>query len=373
MLRCTVAVTAALLSAAPALAQVAAPVRSVVHTDSTTVARARALIRARTEGRVPGAQVAVMLDGRTIWSEGFGLADLEQRVAVTPLTRFRIGSISKSLTSAALGLMVEEGRLDLDAPIQRYVPSFPPKPWPITTRELAGHLAGVRHYRGNEFLLNRHFDDVVAGLAVFENDSLLFEPGTRYSYSSYGWNLVSAAVEAAAGQPFLQLMQSRVFGPLGMTRTTPDLLDTLLSNRGRYYDRDSTGMPYTNSPAVDNSYKWAGGGFLSTAEDLCRFGSALLRPGFLRPETVRALWSTQHTRDGRATGYGMGWFVGPDSTGRFTAEHGGGSIGGTAILIIYPDAKLVVTILTNLTGAGGLRTLASDVAHVFFHDPPTAR
>ena len=340
----------------------------VVHTDSATIARARALVQRRIAGAIPGAQVAVWLDGRSIWSEGFGEADLEQAVAVTPLTRFRIGSISKSLTSALLGLLVEEGRLDLDAEVQRYVPAFPRKPWPVTTRQTAGHLAGFRHYRGDEFAISRHYASVTEGLSIFADDSLLFEPGTDYRYSSYGWNLISAVVEGAGGQPFLQQMQARVFEPLGMTRTSPDLLDTLLDRRGRYYDHHAATGPYTNSPAVDNSYKWAGGGFLSTADDLCRFASALLRPGFLSPETVRLLWTSQRTRAGRVTGYGMGWFVGPDSTGRATAEHGGGSIGGTAILMIYPESKLVVAVLTNLTGALSVRTLGSNVARTFFGD-----
>ena len=154
-----------------------------VQSDVAAIGTARAFVLdTMAQLRAPGALITVIRDGVMIWSEGFGFADLEQRVPVTPLTRFRIGSVSKPLTSIALGLLVEEGKLDLDAPVQQYVPDFPVKPWPLTTRQLAGHLAGIRHYRGDEFASARHYDTVRDGLAIFANDSLLFEPGTQYAY-----------------------------------------------------------------------------------------------------------------------------------------------------------------------------------------------
>src|SRR5512143_2593056 len=149
--------------------------------------------------RIPGAQIAVIQDGVLIWSEGFGLADVEQQVPVTPITRFRIASISKSVTAVGLGLLVQEGKVDLDQPVQRYVPYFPEKRWPITVRQVAGHIAGIRHYRDGEFENMRPYPSVRDGVAIFAEDSLLFEPGTRFSYSSYGWNLISAVIEGASG------------------------------------------------------------------------------------------------------------------------------------------------------------------------------
>src|SRR5690606_22361679 len=133
----------------------------------SAIARARAFIT-DSMGKVgiPGVSVTVMREGRIIWSEGIGWADLEQRVAVTPLTRFRVGSVSKPLTATAIGLLVERGRLDLDAPVQRYVPSFPTRRHPVTTRQAAGHVAGIRHYRGDEFLIARPYPTVTEGLAI---------------------------------------------------------------------------------------------------------------------------------------------------------------------------------------------------------------
>jgi serine beta-lactamase-like protein LACTB, mitochondrial len=294
----------------------------------------------------PGASVTVMKDGAVVWSEGFGWADIEQQVAVTPLTRFRIGSVSKSLTSLGLGLLVQEGKLDLDAPIQRYVPSFPMKA-PITARELAGHTAGIRHYRGDEMFIRRHYANVTEALDIFRNDTLLFIPGTRFSYSSYGFNLLSAAMERAAGEPFVTFMTRRVFEPLGLRHTVAEYADSLVPFRAHFYTPADSGGGIVNAPYVDNSYKWAGGGFLSTTEDLARAGQLLLDGALLTPETRQMLWTSQRTTDGKETGYGMGWFVDRDAAGRRRVYHSGGSVGGTAYLLIYPEQRLVLALLVN--------------------------
>ena len=317
---------------------------------AAAVARARAIVCDQLAGKIPGLQVAVAVGGKLVWSEAFGYADLAREVPVTAETQFRIGSVSKPLTAAAVALLYEQGKLDLDAPVQRYVPSFPDKGYPITTRQLAGHLAGIRHYRGDEFLRNRHFDTVLEGLAIFQGDSLLFPPGTKFSYSSYGWNLISAVVEGAAGQDFLTYMSRNVLRPLGLTHTAPDRVDSLIPNRTRFYERgaDSGFVP---APPVDNSYKWAGGGFLSTAEDLVRFGSALLEPGFLEAATLELLFTSQKTTPGEPTGYGVGWFVATDGRGHRWVSHGGGSVGGTTAFGVDRDSHIVVAITSNLTGA----------------------
>lgn len=314
------------------------------------VARARTVVCERLVPALPGVQVAVAVDGRLVWSEAFGYADVERRIPVTAESQFRIGSVSKPLTAAAVALLYEQGNLDLDAPVQTYVPTFPRKAYPITTRELAGHLAGIRHYREGEFLLNRHFNTVLDGLSIFADDSLLFPPGTRFAYSSYGFNLIAAVIEGASGEPFLRYMSDRVFRPLGMSRTAPDRVDSVLPHRTGFYDRDSAGR-FTVSPPVDNSYKWAGGGFVSTAEDLVKFGSALLQPGLLKLETLELLFTSQRTTAGETTGYGIGWFVADDSLHHRRVFHGGGAVGGTAAFGVDRDSRVVVAILTNLTSA----------------------
>ena len=153
------------------------------------------------EHSLPGLSVAVGVGGEIVWAEGFGWADLENRVPVTPDTRFRIGTASTALTSAAAGLLLENGRLKLDDKIQTYVPEFPQQQWPVTLRQLMGHVAGVANDGGDEGpLFSEHCERPVDALQYFSGyeRKLLFEPGTKYHYSSYGWILVSAAVEAAA-------------------------------------------------------------------------------------------------------------------------------------------------------------------------------
>lgn len=305
-----------------------------------------AILDSMARHRIPGAAIAVSLNDTLIWSEGFGYADLEQQVAATPLTKFRIGSISKSLTAAAVAQLAENGRLDLDAPVQKYVPSFPSKKWTITSRQLAGHLAGIRHYRGEEFLLQRRFSTVLDGLSIFAGDTLLFEPGTNYSYTSYGWNLLSAAVEGASRENFLVYMDKHVFQPLGMKNTIADYGDSIIAHRSRFYALDSLNVTL-NAPYVDNSYKWAGGGFLSTPEDLVAYARMWLNPGFLKPETKLLFTTSQKTTTGKVTKYGMGWFVDTDKMKRPTIAHGGGSVGGTSLLILYPDQRFVVALICN--------------------------
>ena len=329
------------------VSRLGAPVAQSYRAAAT---QARALVCAQLVPQIPGLAVAVAMNGQIVWSEAFGYADLERRVPVSAMTQFRIGSVSKPLSAAAVAILVEQGRLDLDAPVQRYVPSFPEKRYPITTRELAGHLAGIRHYRDREFYLNRPFATVEDGLALFKDDSLLFVPGTRFAYSSYGWNLVSAVVEGVSGERFVAYMAGHVFGPLHMTHTAPDRADSVIVDRTVFYERDRAGH-FIVAPPVDNSYKWAGGGFISTAEDLVTFGSALTQPGFLKAESLDLLFTSQHTSAGERTGYGVGWYVSTDSLGHRWVFHGGEAVGGTALLGVDRDSRLVVALVANLTDA----------------------
>lgn len=299
---------------------------------------------------IPGLALAVAVNGRLVYAEGFGYADLEERVPAWPTTKFRIGSISKPLTAVALMQLVQEGRVDLDAPVQKYVPSFPDKGAKITPRLLAGHLAGIRHYKDDEFLIAKHYDSVLEGLTIFENDPLIAPPGTKFSYSSYGFNLLSAAIQGASDEEFVSYMQRHVFTPLGLVDTLADQNHPIIEQRSRFYEREKDGT-LDNAPYIDNSYKWAGGGFLSTAEDLVGFGSALLKPGFLKADSLRLLFTSQKTNAGQETGYGMGWFVHKSQSGQRIYEHAGGSVGGSSQLIIYPDTGVVVALVTNLGDA----------------------
>lgn len=366
---CALTLTVAMF-AAPTLVWAqdrAAPTVGIASTSDEygqAIEDARAIVReVMAESGIPGISVAVGFHGSVVWSEGFGFADLEHSVPVTTLTKFRVGSVSKPITAAALGLLMEAGKLDLDAPVQDYVPDFPEKRWPVTVRQVAGHIAGIRHYRGNENLSGRRYSSVTEGLDIFESDPLLFEPGTQYSYSSYGWNLLSAVVEGASGRGFLSLMRDSVFEPLEMRHSLAGYTDSIISHRTSFYERNGEGT-VLNAPYVDNSYKWAGGGFLSTPEDLIRFGSAHLEPGFLEAKTLETFFTSQRLRDGETTDYGIGWRTVTNEDEHHIVSHGGGSVGGTAMLIVNRDNGLVVAAVGNLSG-GPIAGMARRIVTVF--------
>ena len=353
----TLIVLAASLLLTPPLGTLAQTVRTATAPASGRYAEAAQESRAQiaavmTERNIPGLSVAVSIDGAVVWSEGFGYANLEQRTPVTTVTKFRIGSVSKPYTAAAIALLYEQGLLDLNSPVQRYVPSFPEKTkGVVTTRLLGGHLAGVRHYRDLEFeTIKNRFATVTDGLEIFANDTLLSAPGESYNYSTYGWNLLSAVVEGASGEQFLSYMQDNVFGPLSMRHTVAGHTDSIIVGRTGFYERSADGA-LVNAPYVDNSYKWAGGGFLSTPENMVRFANAHLTSEFLRPETVALLWTSQRTTAGEVTGYGVGWQAN-ELNGQRVIAHGGGSVGGNCLLMILPEHSLVLAITTNITNAG---------------------
>jgi len=338
--------------------------------SAVAVAKAHDLVCTRFLPDLPGLQVAVAVNGRLIWSEGFGYADRERGQPVARTTMFQIGSISKTLTGDAVALLVEAHKLDLDVPIQRYVPSFPEKRWPITARELAGHKSGIRHYHRDghaENYTTTHYPTVLSSLVMFAADSLEFEPGTRFGYSTYGYTLLSAALESASGEDFLTFMSNRVFRPLGMLHTAPDEIDSVMIDRAQKYDRDETTFRIYPAPRVDNSYKWAGGGFLSSAEDLVQFGNAHLAPGHLQSASLDLLFTPVQIHDGKpasvnraGSGYGVGWVIGRDARGRRIVRNDGGAIGGTAELFVDRDTKVVIAYCTNVNTVGGrpLRLMA---------------
>lgn len=323
------------------------------------------------EQSLPGVSVAVGTGGKIVWAEGFGFADFENRVPVTPQTRFRIGTASKALTSAGVGLLVERERLALDEKIQTYVPQFPEKPWPVTLRQLMGHTAGLRNDGGDEGPYDRHCARTIEGLDLFKDQRLLFEPGTSYRDSNYGWILVSAAVEAAAGEPFQRFMRREIFEPLGMTDTRPDSANEHVSNRATSYFPRFAAEPkygYHLMRPIDLSC-WAGAAaFLSTPSDLVRFTMALNQGTLLKPATVERLRAPQRLASGEETAYGLGWTietVALDGAATRGAGHEGMVLGGPATaLITFPGRDLSVAVTSNIPYARA-KALATAVAQAF--------
>jgi CubicO group peptidase (beta-lactamase class C family) len=312
--------------------------------------------------RLPGVSLAVMAGGDLVVSEALGWASLEPPRPATAASRFRVASVSKSLTSVALGLLWQEGTLDLDAEVQVYVPAFPRHEQPITVRQLAGHLSGLPHYTAADMLNRQHYHSVTAALAKFADRPPLHAPGERFSYSSFGWNLLAAVVEAASGAEFLRFMAQRVFRPLGLRSTGPDVADAPLEERVAFYFVRGGGE-VTEAPAIDNSDAWASAGFLSTAEDLVRFARGVLDGTLLEPRTVDLLLAPMRTNAGEATQYGLGWELG-EYLGYRVVGHGGSHVGATAQLLAFPEREVYVALLANANSAG-LRATAAMVAELY--------
>ena len=294
--------------------------------------------------RAPGFTLAVAARGKIVWSVSCGYADLKTRRLVTADTRFRIGSVSKTLTATALAVYAEGGRVDLDAPIDRYV-DFPSHGRAVTLRRLAGHLAGIRHYSTQAEAVNRrHFASSTAALTLFADDPLVAEPGTRFSYSSYGYDVVGAALEHVSGHDFGTLMRRAVLDPARMHETT--LATAPRATRATFYElKDDGGVRI--APPIDLSDRLPAGGFLSTADDLARFGAALAAGDLVGPRTLKAMFSSQQTTSGERTGYGLGFEVHPSPFGLFVG-HTGAVAGGTAALLIHVKSGTVLALATNL-------------------------
>lgn len=334
-----------------------------VRLEAAKVAARNFAEELRAKHRIPGLSIAVARRGELVFAEGFGLADIEQSVRVTPATKFRIASLSKLVTVAALARCIEKGRMTLDDRVTQHVPYWPEKRWPILIRQLAAHTSGIRHYRaGDPIRTPKHYGSVRAGLRIFAGDKLLFEPGTGYSYSSYAYNLLSATIEGACKESFLKVLQEEVLDPLGMRDTIADQRFRIIPKRTRFYS--VSGKRVLNADYVDNSYKWAGGGLLSTPRDLVKLGLAICRPGHLKKETLGAILAAQPGTKHARFAVGVGWRISRDKRGRLLYHHGGAITGGRGYLIVQPEGRTIAVILANLNCSFG-RAAAQRLKAIF--------
>lgn len=327
----------------------------------------RAVSSEMSRQNIPGLSVAVVTDYQLRWASGFGMSDLENFVPAKTQTVYRLASISKTITATAVMQLVEQGKLDLDAPVQKYVPSFPQKQWPVTTRQLLSHLGGIRHYGGEgESNNTRHYKSVLEGLDIFKNDPLVHEPGTKHLYSSYGFNLLGAVVEGASGTEFGGFVQAHIFNPAGMETMRIDEVNAIIPNRAQGYRKLPNGQ-LRNSDLADTSYKIPSGGFCSTVIDLAKFAIAVQTGKLVKPETAEQMFTVQKTGDGKPSGdqrrnYGLGWGI-TEHGGQKEVWHTGGQARVSTLLYTIPQQRLVVVLMTNLEGAA-VMDLARQIAAI---------
>ncbi len=313
-----------------------------------------------TANHVPGASVAIVEDGKPVWANGFGNADLENGAPATASTLYRLASVSKPVTAVGALQLWQRGKLGLDDPVQKYCPGFPQKPWPVTTRELLSHTGGVRHYREGpadmEIGNTKHFDDPIqGGLGFFADDALVAEPGTKFRYSTQGFTVVGCAIEGASGAKYVDYERENVFLLAGMTHTVPDNRFAIIPERTRFYQKDDSGR-VLNADFLDSSYKVPGGGWLSSAEDMARFEVALLGDKLLDRAVRDLMWTPQPLGDGKHSHYALGWGTGRE-LGVLDVGHGGSQQGTSTFIMLVPERNAGVVVLINLEGVE-----ASDLA-----------
>lgn len=312
----------------------------------------------------PGISAAISLNNEVIWAQALGYADIDEEKLASVGTQFRVGSVSKAITSVGLGKMVEDGLVELDQTVQSYVSYFDQDKADITLRQLASHTSGIRHYQpcfcfpAYESLSNRQFDSMKESVGIFGKDALQFEPGNGFRYSTYGYTLLSAAMEEASGEPFLDYMQSKVFMPLDMTHTSGDWATKDVPERASFYIVRNG--KYREAYSVNSSYKWAGGGMLSTPTDLVKMAKALMNDDFLQPTTKAELWEPILLANGEMNPqhYALGWRIGEVAElvpeGNVSIVHHGGTITGSiTLLILFPEYNMSIAMMVNRSGSSG--------------------
>ena len=300
------------------------------------------------ENIVPGVSVSILKEGEMLLQKGYGYSNLEKKVLVhTKHSIFRIASISKCITGLAFGKMVEEGILHWDDSFYEYVPYYPKKQYDFTLRQLASHSAGIRTYRGKEFAQNRPLG-IKESIGVFKNDPLVFAPGKGYLYNSFDFVLLSLAMQEASNMAYEEYVKEKVLNPLGMNTTfTPFEISHSPGLRiSEFYSKKASG--FRKAVEVNNFYKLAGGGYLSTSEDIAKMGQAILERRLLQKETYDHLFLSQMVNK-KSTYYGLGFQVSQDMLGRSFVGHVGNSVGAYTNFFVYPKEQVVISILINCT------------------------
>jgi serine beta-lactamase-like protein LACTB len=347
--------------------QVTAQSRSTVSAHE--IAKIETLIRAAmSEAKAPALSVAVVTDNKLQYKNGFGMADVENSIPAKGSTVYRLGSLSKVITATAVMRLAEQGKLDLDAPIQKYCPAYPVKEWRLTARQLLAHLGGVRDYNNQKFLeeyfSTRHYDSITQSLDIFKNDPLVQEPGTKYSYSTYGYNVLGCAIEGASSKSYADYIQENILNPAGMIQTSIDDVYQVISNRARGYGKTREGV-LRNTGLADTSNKIPAGGLISSVEDMANFYLALDSGRLVSKNTMDQMWTLQKTNTGQPIPYGLGWRIG-DHKGTKEIYHGGAAAGFSTFLYCLPEKKVAIVLMANmeLLGSKQRDDLARQIADI---------
>jgi len=307
------------------------------------------LLRASFPEDQPGAAVIVTRDGETLLRGGYGMADLELGVPIRPEHVFRIGSVTKQFTGAAILMLEQEGRLSLSDPLTRFFPDFPTGGRQVTVEQLLGHTSGIRSYTDMPTWPATWRQDLSVPelIATFRDEPFDFEPGESWSYNNSAYILLGAIVEQLTGMTYGEFVEGRIFTPLGMTSSSYGEHSRVVPNRIPGYSR--RGDAWVNAEFLSLTHPYAAGSLLSSVDDLARWNAAIGRGELLGSQGWQRAFTPVRLNDGRSTGYGAGFMsgrVGPYAT----VEHGGGIHGFISQALSVPEAGIFVAVLTNADG-----------------------
>ncbi|UII74514.1 beta-lactamase family protein [Flagellimonas sp. HMM57] len=334
--------------------------------NSNTIKANQLLKQTIQKNNLPSLSIAVAKQGQLIYASAQGFADLELKVPATPESVYRIGSISKSISAVLTMVLLEKGKLKIDAPIQTYCRSFPDKGVSISLKQLLTHQGGIRHYKFDkieeEYFSITRYSSSEEATSIFKNDTLIARSGTKHFYSTYGYTLIGCAIESLTNTSFEEALKKYIFDVAQMNNTELDYYDEIIPDRAKTYNVEKDGS-FKNTRQVDLSNKFPGGGILSTPTDLVKFGNALLDHRLLNSSTREKMWKEQKTTNGESTNYALGWRVSNDEKQIF---HGGSSAGGKSFLFIIPEEQLVVAFTTNSSSFSSSRLeFAQQIATLF--------
>lgn len=330
----------------PGLAQEAADAKQSPHTEAIASFIDFATKQMKAD-RIPGLSIGFMKDDH-FWTQGLGYSDLENQVLAKPQSSYRMASISKTFTAIAVLQLVEAGKIELDKEVQIYVPYFPRKKWPITVRQLLGHLGGISHYNSDEEQHIKVHKNTKEALEIFQHFDLVAEPETKYHYSSYGYNLLGAVIEVASDQSYGDYITEHIFKPLGMTDSRPESPRDLIPHRVRGYRLVDSRIQ--NSEFIDISSRFAAGGTRSTVVDLLKYARAICEGRLLKKETWKVMFTPIATKNGYLIRRGMSWNVSPWK-GHFQVSHGGSQPETITYLLIFPTERFAAAVCANLERA----------------------
>ena len=308
-----------------------------------------------------GIAAAYSVDGVVNWSHSAGVSCKEGNIPFSSTTLTRIASIAKSLTAVAVMQLVENNLIELDTPIENYLPDLPNDKKGITTRQLLSHTAGISQYLDEKEIENTiHFQSLEEAMDVFIQRSLLFEPGAKYFYTTYGYVILGRIIETVSALSYEDYMKQNIFDKADMSNTVVENINKEYLNKSCLYH--NKGRKARLGKQNDLSNRLPGGGYISTVDDLMKFGNALLEGKLISQKSLDMMIEAQPVEyDGNK--YGLGWFLyGPPPNEHLVIGHSGGQTGCSSQLMLIPKSKTVVVVLSNTSGQyPEIVTFASDL------------